>query len=199
MKRVPSPQRTAIVKHELSVFGKNDFRVNNYYNDNKTLSLELLTVPDEIDRGMISIGTVGLSETALRDDEGAEFITRVELCAGAPKDEKEWCNFVISTAFKILRTENAVMPGEVMENIIYEYFPDAKMPHIYLTVPFLWNEGHFPELLFSDVRVNWLQCIAIHDSEKNFIDEHGSAKFEDLLSKNDVNIFDKTRVSVLDL
>lgn len=196
MKRVPSLQRKAVVKHELSIFGKN-FDVNNYYNDNKTLSLELLTVADDLDDGLIAMGTVGLSETPLFNKDGTEFLTRVELCAGAPEDEEHWRNIVVSTAFYIQRIGKGVKPGDVIENIIGEYFPDANLPHVYLTAPFLWGEGSFPELIFSGLRINWLQCLAISESEKSFIYENGDEAFEELLSAQEVNIFDRGRSSVI--
>ncbi|VVM52017.1 suppressor of fused domain protein [Pseudomonas fluorescens] len=195
MNRVPSLQRKAVVKHELSVFGK-EFDINNYYNDNKTLSIELLTVTDNLDEGLVAIGTVGLSETPLLNPDGTEFITRVELCAGAPVDESHWRNIVVSTAFYIQRMEQPVMPGDVVENIIDEYFPGTNLPHVYLTAPFLWGDGSFPELTFSDLKINWLQCMAISDSEKEFIYKNGDEAFEILLSEQGVNIFDRGRASV---
>jgi hypothetical protein len=194
MKRVPSLQRKAVVKHELSVFGR-EFDINNYYNDNKTLSIELLTVVD--DEGLVSIGTVGLSEIPLRNADGTEFVTRVELCAGAPEEEAHWPNIVVSAAFSIQRKGESVSPGTVVENIIGEYFPNTNLPHVYLTAPFLWGDESFPELLFSGLRVNWLQCVAISEAEKEFIYVNGDEAFEELLSEQGVNIFDKERDSVV--
>ncbi|MDH0744735.1 suppressor of fused domain protein [Pseudomonas sp. GD03842] len=195
MSRVPSKQRKAVVKHELSLFGRN-FDVNNYYNDNKTLSVELVTVLDSDDEGMLSIATVGLSEVALQHSDAAEFMTRVELCAGVPVSEGHWCNFLASASFLIQRSRVCVMPGTVLDNVIAEYFPDAKLPHIYLTVPFLWKDGNFPELTFGDVRINWLQCIAISDSERDFISRHGSDAFEDLLVDQEANVMNPSRTPV---
>ena len=195
MQRVPSPQRKAVVKHEVSVLG-DDFDVNNYYNDNKTMSVELLTAADPDDDGLLSIATVGLSEVSLRKEDGSEFVTRVELCAGAPIDEKHWCNIVVSASFYIQRIGKPVVPGTVLENVIEEYFPGTDMPHVYLTVPFLWNDGHFPELVFEGLKINWLQCIAVSEAEKQFIYKKGSEAFEDLLAAQEVNILDSRRGSV---
>ncbi|MNZ71486.1 Antitoxin YqcF [compost metagenome] len=154
-----------------------------------------MTVVD--DEGLVSIGTVGLSEIPLRNADGAEFVTRVELCAGAPVEEAHWPNIVVSTAFSIQRMGKSVRPGTVVENIIDEYFPNTNLPHVYLTAPFLWGDGSFPELLFSGLRVNWLQCVAISEAEKEFIYVNGDEAFEELLSEQGVNIFDKERDSVV--
>ncbi|MCY1455122.1 Antitoxin YqcF [compost metagenome] len=112
-------------------------------------------------------------------------------------EEAHWPNIVVSTAFSIQRMGKSVRPGTVVENIIDEYFPNTNLPHVYLTAPFLWGDGSFPELLFSGLRVNWLQCVAISEAEKEFIYVNGDEAFEELLSEQGVNIFDKERDSVV--
>ncbi|MBC3950552.1 suppressor of fused domain protein [Pseudomonas sp. DOAB1069] len=83
-----------------------------------------------------------------------------------------------------------------MENAVDEYCPRTKMPHLYLCVPFLWNDGHFEELIFDEVKINWLQCFATYDIEKKFIDKNGSDAFEDLMSIQETDVFDMERQPV---
>lgn len=94
----PSDQRRAVAKHTLQVF-KGELKVQVYYDDNRTLSVELLTTPDSVHKGVKSIGSICLSEISLLDADGDEFGTRVELCAAALTPEIYWENAVASAAF----------------------------------------------------------------------------------------------------
>ncbi|MGN2438824.1 suppressor of fused domain protein [Pseudomonas syringae] len=65
-----------------------------------------------------------------------------------------------------------------------------------ISIPFLWNDGHFEELLFADIQINWLQCFAIHETEKDFISKYGSDSFESLLTEQEINVLDMEREPV---
>ncbi|HGY9626658.1 hypothetical protein WCE02_03685 [Pseudomonas juntendi] len=75
---VPSAQCKMVAKHALRVFG-GQLKVQAYYDDARTLSIDLLTTLDSLHAGVKSIGTIGLSETPLLTTDGNEFGTRVEL------------------------------------------------------------------------------------------------------------------------
>ncbi|MEX6664254.1 hypothetical protein [Pseudomonas sp. W2-17] len=97
----PSDQRRAVAKHALQVF-KGELKVQVYYDDdNRALSVELLTTLDSVHKGVKSIGSIGLSEISLLDADGDEFGTRVELCAAALTPEIYRENAVASAAFSI--------------------------------------------------------------------------------------------------
>ncbi|MFP3847617.1 suppressor of fused domain protein [Pseudomonas sp. W5-01] len=191
----PSEQRRAVAKHTLQVF-KGELKVQVYHDDNRVLSVELLTTLDSVHKGVKSIGSIGLSEISLLDADGDEFGTRVELCAAALIPEIYWENAVASAAFFIQKRKEAVMPGDVVPNIFQDYLPDPIMPHIYLTVPYIWNDAHFPELSFKNLKINWLQCIAISEVERVFIEKFGGDAFDDLLSEQEINTLDAQRLPV---
>ncbi|MCR8714374.1 suppressor of fused domain protein [Stenotrophomonas indicatrix] len=44
--------------------------------------------------------------------------------------------------------------------------------------------------------INWLQCIAIHDSERRLIEQIGADAFDDLLQRHEVDVFDIDRVAL---
>ncbi|WDY56480.1 suppressor of fused domain protein [Pseudomonas sp. PSKL.D1] len=192
---IPSAHCKAVAKHSLSVFG-GDLKIQAYYDSSKSISVDLLTTVDTLHLGVKSIGTIGLSETPLFTDEGEEFATRVELCAGALSEELFWENAVASVAFDIKKRQRYVMPGDVIVGVFNEYLKNPKMPHIYLTIPFMWNGACFPELKFASLKVNWLQCIAIHEEERVFIEKFGGDAFDDLLSDQEINTLDRNRLPV---
>lgn len=196
MKTPPSPHRKAVANHTLKMFQGTPV-VHAYYDDAKVRSFSILTTNNSIEDGIKSIGTIGLSEIPLVDEDGKEFITRVELCSAVPISEELWDNIIASAAFYIEQRRLSVSPGDILENIVEDYYPNTKMPHLYFSIPFLWNDGHFEELLVSDLRVNWLQCFAIHESEKKFVQTHGFEAFEDLLSDQEIDIFDSERAAAL--
>lgn len=196
MKTPPSPQRKAVAKHISSMF-EGDPVVYAYYDQQEKRSIAMLTTLDTVEIGIKSISTIGLSEFPLLDQGGNEFITRVELCSAVPAALDLWENVVVSAAFFIEQRRNPMRPGSILENVVKEYYPDINMPHLYFTAPFLWNQGRIDELLFSDIRINWLQCFAIHDIEKDFVSKYGAEAFEDLLEKQEIDIFDTARPHVV--
>ncbi|MGF6110233.1 suppressor of fused domain protein [Pseudomonas frederiksbergensis] len=196
MKIPPSPHRKAVANHTLKIFQGAPV-VHAYYDEAKVRSFSILTTNDSVEDGIKSIGTIGLSEVPLTGDDGQEFITRIELCSAVPISVDLWDNIVASAAFYIEQRRRAVIPGDILENIVGDYYPDTKMPHLYFSIPFLWNDGHFEELLVSSLRVNWLQCFAIHESEKEFVKMHGYEAFEDLMSDQEIDIFNSERAAAI--
>lgn len=192
---IPSEQCKAVARHTLKIFG-GELKVQAYYDDSKSLSVDLLTTVDSLHVGVKSIGTIGLSEIPLIGDDGEEFPTRIELCAGALTEEIFWENAVASVAFFIRKRKRAVMPGDVIVDIFDDYVKSPKMPHVYLTIPFMWNDAYFTQLEFSSLKINWLQCIAIYEEERIFIEKFGGDAFDDLLSDQEVNTLDFDRSPV---
>ncbi|OUM05742.1 hypothetical protein BW686_19040 [Pseudomonas syringae] len=192
MKKPPSLQLKTVAKHILNFFGGTP-TVHAYYDDSRVRSMSIVTTFDTIEPGIKSIGTIGLSEIPLVNEDGTEFITRIELCSAVPTTFEAWENVIASAAFFIEQRRKPVVPGAVLENVVNEYFPKTKMPHLYFSIPFLWNDGHFEELIFDEIKINWLQCFAIYEVEKEFIDKNGSDAFEDLLSTQETDVFDMER------
>lgn len=195
MKQPPSLQLKTVAKHILKFFGGTP-TVHAYYDDARARSISIVTTFDTIEPGIKSTGTIGLSEISLANEDGTEFITRVELCSAVPTNFEAWENVIASAAFCIEQRKNPVTPGSVLKNAVKEYFPKTKMPHLYFSIPFLWSDGHFEELIFDEIKINWLQCFAIHEIEKQFIDKNGSDAFEDLLSAQETDVFDMEREPV---
>lgn len=192
---IPSEQCKAVARHALKVFG-GELKVQAYYDDFRSVSVDVLTTLDSLHVGVKSLGTIGLSEVPLFTDDGEEFATRVELCAGALTEEIYWENAIASAAFFIRKSQRYVMPGDVIVDVFNDYLKAPQKPHIYLTVPFMWNDAHFPQLEFNSLKINWLQCIAIYEDERAFIEKFGGDVFDDLLSDQEINTLDPDRLPV---
>ena len=187
-------QHRAVAMHAMKIMG-GDARpkVQAFHDDRRQRSVDILTTPNAPEAGLKSISSIGLSDFALRHSNGRELDTRVELCACVPEERLHWDNLVASTAFAIMRDRAAVLPGSVIPDILLDYFPSSKMPHIYLVPPFSWREGRFAGLQLPPLAINWLQCIAIHESERRLIEQIGVDAFDDLLQRHEVDVFDMDR------
>jgi len=192
-----SPQRKAVARHALAVFDGTPV-VHAYHHDDIDLSIDILEVDDSPDDGLISYSTLGLFEAELRHDDGTSLATRVELCTEAPQDQDLWGNILSTAAFGLMRGGQAVMPGSALPDCVGEYYPDSRVPHLYLSVPFSWQDGEFRRLeLDGQVIVNWLQGFPISDAELEYLQAHGPDAFEDLLLEHDPDLYDLDRDSVV--
>ncbi|HIE4197316.1 suppressor of fused domain protein [Burkholderia cenocepacia] len=189
-----SAGRKAVGRHALSVFDGMP-KVQEYLHDDLPMAVDVLSVADSPDPDLVSYSTIGLFETALGGE--TELGTRVELCGAMPADIEHWPNVLAFAAFALMRSRWAVMPGGVVEGYVAECYSDTLVPHLYLTAPFLWNDGHFKQLdLESGEKVNWLQGIPISDAELEILRTRGDSEFEDLLEQADVDVFDLYRSSL---
>lgn len=189
-----SADRNAVGRHVLSVFGGKS-KVQEYLHDDFPMAVDVLSVVGSPEPDLVSYSTIGLFETVLGNE--AELGTRVELCGAMPADIEQWPNVLASAVFALMRSRRAVMPGSVLEGYVAEYYSDTLVPHLYLTAPFLWSEGHFKQLeLDSGVKVNWLQGTPISEAELEILRARGESEFEDLLEQADVDVFDLYRASM---
>jgi hypothetical protein len=60
----------------------------------------------------------------------------------------------------------------------------------------IWNNAHFPQLSLNNLKINCLQCVAIYEVERGFIEKFGGAAFDDLLSKQEINTLNSQRPPV---
>ncbi|ARL96057.1 hypothetical protein BOC58_24495 [Burkholderia pseudomallei] len=181
-------------RHALSVFGGKP-KVQEYLHDDLPMAVDVLSVVDSPEPDLVSYSTIGLFETVLGNE--AELGTRVELCGAMPADIEQWPNVLASAVFALMRSRRPVMPGSVLEGYVAEYYSDTLVPHLYLTAPFLWSDGHFRQLeLDSGLKVNWLQGIPISEAELEILRTRGESEFEDLLEQADVDVFDLYRTSM---
>ncbi|UFH50453.1 suppressor of fused domain protein [Pseudomonas sp. KNUC1026] len=137
----PSDFNRAVARHTRDVFG-GEPAVQECTNETHPGIVAILSSPDTIEPGITSIGTIGLSEFSMIGRDGRPLETRVELCAAAPTVEEVWKNVLASCVFQIKSEKITVAPGKVLPNIFLNYARDTPMPHIYLTIPFLWGDGH---------------------------------------------------------
>jgi antitoxin YqcF len=169
--------------------------VREFLHENSDLKIDLIYCMDQSDEKLFSIGTIGLSDYPLQKN-GKNFPTRLEICAVTTTQYPLFLNLLATAAFNMIRSKNIVVPGSVMRGYVSEYYPEIKLPHLYFTAPFIW-ENILKTTFFETKKVSWLLCFPISSAEANFIEENGDDSFEDLLQEASINIFDLNRKSVV--
>ncbi len=171
-----------------------DFKsVINYYNDDKSKSIELGIVQNALGNGIKSVCTIGLSKTNI-NKVTKEKKLRVELLSASYENDNGLCENILSTiAFDIMDLEDC-KPDFIIKNTVSIYKKDIDMKHILFYDPFLWETSI---LEIDDLIVTWLLLIPISDNELDYIDNYGIEKLIDLFAEKSINLFDINRKSVI--
>lgn len=188
-----SSDNKAIARHLANAFGGKP-SIREYIHDNLPFKVDILSSDNKPSNGVISYGTIGLSDVPLKWGDG-EFETRIELCGAADSAAEFFPNVMASAAFNIMRSRIVCYPGSTMRDYVKEYYKGTKLPHLYFSSPFVWDE--LKTLALQDKKVTWLLCFPISQSEFNFLKKEGDEKFEDLLESAEINIFDFDRKEAL--
>lgn len=189
-----SPENKQIARYAAAAFGGSP-RVEEYVNNSDTLSVGILSCRDRPVQGVASYSTIKLSDYPMPWKDG-EFPTRLEL-AGMCLDTAEFFpNVLASAAFTIMQSDMVYHPGTVIPNLVAQHYPEAKLPHIYLTAPFIWK-SELQTFECETKTVSWLLAMPISEAEYLFLREHGEHILENLLEKKNADFSDPNRVSVV--
>ncbi len=61
--------------------------------------------------------------------------------------------------------------------------------------PFLWED--LKTITVEETFITWLLCVPISDAELKFLEENGADALEDEFEKNDIDVFNIYRKSIL--
>ncbi len=181
-----------IAQQALSFF-KGTPEIFRYYDENETKFVDLLSCEDVPFEGVCSFSTLGL----FRTDIGLTFNNnplRAELLGACDIDVEDFSNIITTTAFEIMDS-NELHPGTVISNVIPMYIPDSDMKHMLITYPFLWDDVN--NLQLDNLTVAWLMAIPISENEKKYLEKYGLDKLEELFEKEEIDVADIYRNSVV--
>jgi hypothetical protein len=125
-----------------------------------------------------------------------EFPARIELCAAAIGTADAFPNILASLAFRIMSSQALYSPGVIAPDAVCGYYPSTRLPHLYLTAPFLWpdlNRVHE----FGARKVTWLLALPISEAEAGYRREQGDHALEQLLEKHSADFANLDRPSVI--
>ena len=175
-----------------------DRTVQRYWDDEKNNFLDIFTCDDPIDSNVKFYGTIGLSDYSneIKMNDGSLKNVPIEFLMTGYKTFDKVPNIISTCGFYLRKNKWECQPGSVFKSMVEMYYKETNMKHILFTAPYLWEEKLVP-LVLETKTVNWLLGVPISDSELNYRNEHGVSALEDLFEKNEVDIFDLNRKSVL--
>ncbi|MFV0920512.1 suppressor of fused domain protein [Ralstonia nicotianae] len=181
-----------IARHIASKFGGSP-KVTRYWSDDQAISVDLLAAAGGPCSGVMSYGTIGLSDHPVRiNDDGDEVC--VELLGACADAVKNFPNALTTAAFYAIRNQWHCVHGGVLQNALDMYKLSVTMKHFLFTSPFLW-EG-FNGVDFGDKKVHWLLAVPISDAEHAYLRDHGLDALERAFEDRQIDIFDINRDSV---
>lgn len=168
-------------------------RVNQYWDDAKTNSVDILSVGDAPTPKVTTFATLRLSDcpTHLRSNGvplGVEFL----MAAGTAYAEAP--SILATCAFEVINSGKEYKPGSIFPRVVELYRPRSAMKHILLVTPFLWN---LETQSFPSKVVAWVLAVPISDTESAFANDRGSDALESVFEARQIDIFDLDRSSVI--
>jgi hypothetical protein len=189
-----SPENKIIARYVARVFGGTP-RVHEYLNESESLTIGILYCRDRPREGVTSYSTIKLSDHPMKWGEG-EFATRLELAGMCANTANYFPNVLASAAFCIIQSDAVYHPGTVMPNYVRQAYASSKLPHLYLTAPFLW-ENQLKMLDCGTKKVSWLLAVPISELEYSYLKEHGDKALERLMEKQQIDVSNPERPSVV--
>lgn len=170
-------------------------KVIEYYDKNNISKTEIFISENRPYEGITSYGTIGLHnydiDLVLPDNKKL----RVEFVGACDSQYEKFPNMLSSCAFNIINSNYSCNPGTVYPNIVKEYYWNFSMEHIMLVSPFLWENLSGIEL--DNKFVTWLMLLPISEKEFQFLKDNGSNALEDLFTKNQIDVYNIERKSIL--
>ncbi len=191
----PSALGKAVARKTAAVFGGKPY-FGRFFSDDKKFHVDIITVENTPEVGLISAGTVGLSDFEMMNKRGEVFAdTRLELVACYRKDFTMVRNVLFYCAFNIIRTPWVCSPGSVLEDVLVKFKFESPMRHLVFEQPFLWPD--LDTIVFESKTVSWLLCIPVSEAERKLLKSIGMESFGKEIDKSGVDIFDWSRPSIV--
>ncbi len=190
-----NPAHSQIADYVAKAFGAGKAVTKTHRHEEQKVAVDIMCVEECPDEGITSASTIGLSDAVMREEDGEEFPVRLELCAAFPTSAPEFPSILAQLSYLVKKTGQLLAPGTLVENAISELFPDATVPHAYLTTPFPWGEDNLESLTVMGKTIAWLCVIPVSEKERIFLEEKGDEALEDALEDGEVDIYDLERES----
>lgn len=169
-------------------------KVVEYRDRNENSAIDIFIGTDRPYEEITTYSTIGLSNYGIGLKSPNKEI-RVEFVGGCESTYEKFGNVLSSCAFNIINDQFSCKPGTTYPNIISEYYEETSMKHVLFTNPFLWDELGYIDT--ENVHITWLMLVPISDKEFEFVRNNSAEELEDLFEKNEIDIFDLNRDSVI--
>jgi antitoxin YqcF len=188
-----SPENRTIARYVATAFGGIP-RVDEYADRSESLTVDILSCRDRPREGVTAYSTIKLSDHPMKWGPG-EFPTRPKSAGVCANTAEFFPNTLASATFRIMRSDAVYHPGTVMPDCVRQHCRSSKLPHLYLTAPFLW-EHELQMLDCGTKKVSWLLAMPISETEYSYLQKQGEKALEHLLEKKHSDVSNPERLSV---
>ena len=173
--------------------------VYTYWDEDNKNCLDILSITDPIDSNVKFYSTIGLSDyqNLIKMNDNSEKNIPIELLMAGYKNFEQVSNILSTCGFYISKNKWNCKPNNVFESMVAMYYPQKEVKHILFCRPFLWEDKLGDGLELENKTAHFLLCIPITERELEFKMKNGTNALSDLFEKNEVNIFDLDRKSVV--
>jgi hypothetical protein len=190
----PCQDNKIIAKTVASVFGGAP-KVLRYRDETEEYFVDILSSRNCPRNGIESHSTVNLSDYSI-DFTYKDIPVRVELLGACGTNYALFANMMSTCAFCVIKDAHPCFPGSIFHDVVKMYYPSYSMKHVMIVPPFLWD-GKFRSVEFKTKQVAWLLMVPISESECRFAEVRGSDSLESVFEKEQIDIFDLSRASVI--
>ncbi len=189
----PSSDTKLVARHAISTFGAPP-SVWRFTCEREELSLDIGGCADRPVAGVVSYTTIGLSDFDVMT--GAEPPVYVELAAACASDRPLFPNILAAAAMLLVRQQKTVKPGDVVRDVVSEFYPRAGVSHFYLARPFLWGEQL--DMLRGEAKnITWLMAVPVTNGELLCLETHGDEGLEQLYRQRRIDMYSLGRATWL--
>jgi len=194
MAKIPHIHKN-IAKVIANAFGVEKPPISRYWDDNHENFVNILESVNSPQNGVTSFATIGLSDHPLILN-GKEFDARLEIVGACGSNFKNFDNVLSTAAFCVINSQWFCAPGVIFPDVLSMYDLSPTMSDLYFVPPFLWEEN-LRTITFEGKKIAWLLAVPISKAESAFAQEKGPEKLEDLFEKEQIDIYDLHRPSVV--
>ena len=192
-RKTPSSDTKLVARYAISTFGTPP-NVWRFTCEREGFSLDIGGCMDRPAAGTVSYTTIGLSDYDVLTD--SESPARVELAAACASDRPLFPNILAAAAMLLIRQEKEVKAGDVIRDVVAEFYPRASVSHLYLARPFLW--GQRLDLLRGEAKnIAWLMAVPVTGDELLHLETEGDDGLEQLYHQQRVDMFSLGRATWL--
>jgi antitoxin YqcF len=190
-----SAENRQLAKTVARAFGGGRPDVRRYWDADESHHIDITQVSETPSRGVTSYGTLGLSDYPLMDN-GREYPARCELVGACASTYERFDNIISTCAFNIIKDQEFAYAGRIFPEVVTMYYPSLQMRHVMFTKPFLW-EDELQSVELPGKTVAWLLAVPVSHAEMQYARSSGPNALEDVFVREQIDIFDLGRPSVI--
>ena len=153
--------------------------------------IQVVQFVDRPVEGVMTVASLGLSSSSLKMATGTKVRQEFLLSINSEMNVDHLASFLITFAAYVKKQGNALLRGDIV-GPSSPLVPGVRVNSIYASIPVFFNE-EICTFKTTDPPTVLVSLLPLHGSEAIFVRKHGWEIFEDLLEKENPDLFDMNR------